>query len=250
MSNVAPLDDSIVSAIEESRVDLAAAFRWAAKCGLHEGIANHFSFAVSDDGRTFLMNPYGVHFSRITASDLLLIDAESVDYEDPLLDPTAIAIHGAMHRQRPAARCVIHLHPRYATALSVMDDPTILPLDQTGARFFKRVAYDFGYDGMGLGDEAERLPAVLGEHKAMMMGNHGVLTIGASVAEALDLMYYLERACETQVLAMSTGARLRPLSDAIAEKTAKQWEDYTPLLGAHLTAIKDALDAEGADYRR
>ena len=236
-------------AISIARIDLAATFRWAAKSGLHEGIANHFSFAVSDDGRSFLMNPYGVHFSRMQASDLLLIDADVIDEENPKLDPTAIAIHGAMHRQLPHARCVIHLHPRYATALGVLSDPTILPLDQTGARFFNRVAYDFGYDGMGLGEEAERLPSVLGDKSVMMMGHHGVITVADTIAEAFDTMYYLERACETQMLAMSTGRTLNVLSDEIAEKTARQWEGYMPLVGAHLDAIKDALDAENADYK-
>ncbi len=216
---------------------------------MHEGIANHFSFAVSDDGKSFLMNPYGVHFSRIRASDLLLIDADDVDKRDSRLDPTAIAIHGAMHRQKPNAKCVIHLHPRYATALGTLRDPRILPLDQTGARYFNRVAYDANYDGMGLGDEAERLPAVLGDKRVMLMGNHGVMTVGDTIAETFDTMYYLERACETQMLAMATGQPLSVLSDDVAEKTAQQWESYMPLVGAHLEAIKHTLDAEGADYR-
>lgn len=234
---------------QQARIELAAAFRWFARIGLHEGIANHFSFAVSDDGRQFLMNPFGVHFSKMRAGDLLRIDADNIDYDDDRLDPTAIAIHGAMHRKLPHARCILHLHPRYATALSTLEDPTILPIEQTCMRFYNRVAYDFGFDGMGLGDEAERLPGALGDKKVMMMGNHGVLTIGDSVAEAFDSMYFLERACETQMIAFASNRPLNPVSAEIAEKTARQWEGYLPLVDKHLRAIMDILDAEEPDYR-
>lgn len=233
----------------QARVELAAAFRWFARIGLHEGIANHFSFAVSDDGRQFWMNPFGVHFSKMRASDLLRVDADNIDDEDERLDPTAIAIHGAMHRRLPHARCILHLHPRYATALSTLKDPTILPIEQTCMRFYQRVAYDFGFDGMGLGEEAERLPGVLGDKKVMMMGNHGVLTVGDTVAEAFDSMYFLERACETQMLAYASGQPLNPVSGEVAEKTARQWEDYLPLVDKHLRGVMDVLDADEPDYR-
>ena len=110
--------------------DLAAALRWFARLDMNEGIANHFSCAVSDDGQNFLMNLYGVHFSKMKASDLLLLDARKTpeDYGDRV-DPTAWWIHGAMHRNNPQARCIVHLHSHYATALSALKDPTLPPVD-------------------------------------------------------------------------------------------------------------------------
>ena len=95
--------------MEEARRDLAAIFRWTAREGMHEGIANHFSYAVSDDGQQFLMNPFGVHFSKMRASDLLLVDANNLsEANKQLIDPTALAIHGAKHRNNPQARCIVH----------------------------------------------------------------------------------------------------------------------------------------------
>ena len=123
--------------IPEARRDLAAIFRWSARESMHEGIANHFSFSVSDDGQQFLMNPFGVHFSNMRASDLLLLDANitPADYGHEV-DPTAWWIHSAMHRNNPHARCIVHLHSHYATALSALKDPILPPIDQTSCRFF------------------------------------------------------------------------------------------------------------------
>ena len=143
----------------QARVDLACAFRWAARLGLHEAIANHFSLAVSADGRQFLINPYGKHFSEIRASDLILVDADdpgTLDRPDAP-DITAWALHGALHRNQPQARCVLHTHSKYATALACLADSTLPPIEQNCMRFFERVAIDEGFDGMGLGDEAERV---------------------------------------------------------------------------------------------
>ena len=109
----------IIVDIDEARCDLAAIFRWTARESMHEGIANHFSYAVTDDGQQFLMNPFGVHFSKMRASDLLLLDARKTpsDYGQKV-DPTAWWIHGAMHRNNPQARCIVHLHSQFATALA------------------------------------------------------------------------------------------------------------------------------------
>ena len=112
---------TITTDLDEARRDLAAIFRWTAREGMHEGIANHFSYAVSDDGQMFLMNPFGIHFSKLKASDMLLVDARHLDDEiRPRIDATAWAIHGAMHRNNPQARCIVHLHSHYATALSAV----------------------------------------------------------------------------------------------------------------------------------
>lgn len=235
--------------VTEARRDLAAAFRWAARCNMHEGIANHFSLAISDDGAKFLINPFGVHFSKMRASDLLELDARVAPTGlGDRVDPTAWAIHGALHRLAPHARCLIHLHSKYATALSTLKDPTLPPIDQTTMRFHNRVALDDGFDGMGLDDEAERIATRLDGAKVMMMGQHGVLTAGASVAEAWDLAYYFERGATTYMVALSTGRPLNVASDAVAEKTAQQWEAYDFAPEKHLRAIRDILDADEPDY--
>jgi ribulose-5-phosphate 4-epimerase/fuculose-1-phosphate aldolase len=240
----------IIIDIDEARRDLAAIFRWTARESMHEGIANHFSYAISDDGQQFLMNPYGVHFSKMRASDLLLLDARKTpsDYGQKV-DPTAWWIHGAMHRYNPQARCIVHLHSHYATALSALKDPTLLPVDQTSCRFFNRVAVDSGFDGMGLDDEAERLSTILGNKRMMMMGNHGFMTVAESPALAFDLAYYYERACRTYLTAKGSGLELSVLSNEIAEKTAKQWEAQDQTVDQHLAAIRRILDDEDPEYR-
>ncbi|MEM9757466.1 MAG: class II aldolase/adducin family protein, partial [Pseudomonadota bacterium] len=174
---------------QDLRADLAAAFRWTARLGMNEGVANHYSASVNDDGTRFLVNPEGVYWSRVRASDLVEVDAE-----DPAaatgVDRTALDIHGALHRHVPRARVIMHLHSTYATVLSTLADPTLPPIDQTTMRFYNRVALDDGFDGMGLGDEAERLAGTLGNHSILMMGQHGVLVIGDSVGQCFDDIYY------------------------------------------------------------
>jgi ribulose-5-phosphate 4-epimerase/fuculose-1-phosphate aldolase len=239
--------------IRQIRVDLAAAFRWFVKLNMHEGVGNHFSAAVSPDGSKFLMNPRCVHFSRVTASNLQQLDAHDKRIlETPQSpDPTAWYIHGRLHAKLPQARCIMHLHPKHATALSALADSRILPIDQTTMRYYENVAYDEAFGGMALSDEeGDRLASLMGPKKTvMMMGNHGVLVAASSVALAFDLMYYLERACETQMIAMATGQKLRIASDNVAKVTAQQWEEYPGLADDHLREVKALLDREQPDYR-
>lgn len=232
------------------RVDLAAACRMASRLDWQEAVANHFSVATSADGGCFLMNPLWRHFSRLRASDFLLLDAQA----DPtqtlaLVDPTAWAIHGTMHAHLPRARCILHVHPPFATAWSCLADPEIEPVDQTCARFYKRVAIDAHYGGLAdNAAEGLRLTRSLADKHVLMMGNHGVLVVGNTVAEAFDALYHLERACRTLVLAHSTGQPLRFLSDHIAEKTALAWEDGGAQAAAHFEQIKTVLNAEDPSY--
>ena len=232
----------------EIRADMAASFRWCARLGLNEGIANHFSVAVNEDGTRFLVNPEGKYWSHLSASDMVEVDANDMDAAEGV-DRTALAIHGALHRRLPRARVVMHLHSRYATVLSTLKDPTLPPIDQTSMRFFNRVAVDSGFDGMGLGDEAERLATCLGNHNILMMGQHGVLVVGESVGQCFDDIFYFERAAETYVLALQTGQALNLASADVAEKTAQQWDDYEDGGEMHLRAIRDVLDGEEPGYR-
>jgi ribulose-5-phosphate 4-epimerase/fuculose-1-phosphate aldolase len=233
------------------RVDLAAAFRLAVHFDWHEAVANHFSLAVSPDGRKFLMNRRWRHFSRIRASDLLLLDADddAIMHTDDAPDPTAWCIHGRIHRALPRARCILHLHTPYATAVSTLADPEIKPIDQTTARYFNRVAYDMDYGGIADSTaEGDRLAAALGDQSTMMMGQHGILLVGETVADTFDRLYYLERACRTLVLAYSTGQPLNVMPDDLAEATARAWESDTAQPVAHFDELKRGLDAGDPSY--
>ena len=233
------------------RVDLAAMFRLAVHFDWHEAIANHFSLAVSPDGRRFLMNPKWQHFATIRASELLLLDVDDpATMERPdAPDPSAWAIHGRMHALVPQARCILHVHSPYATAVAALADPTILPIEQNTARYYNRVAYDLSYGGIADGlEEGERLAGLMGPHRRMMMGNHGVLVAADSVAAAFDDLYYLERACRTLVLARSTGQPLNVMGDALAESTARGWDSYQGADVAHFDEMKRMLDRTDPSY--
>ncbi len=234
------------------RTNLAAALRWTARLDLHEGVANHFSLAVNDDGSRFLMNPNQVHFSRIRASDLLLLDADDREALERANapDPTAWGLHGALHRLCPQARCAMHVHSVYATVLACLADSTLPPIDQNTAIFFNRIAVDEDYGGLAFEEEAERCCALLADpsKKVLIMGNHGIMVIGRDVPETFNRLYYFERAAETYIKALWTQRPLRILSDEIAEKTAREIEQYPGQADRHFTELKAILDQEGSDY--
>ncbi|MCT4558658.1 MAG: class II aldolase and adducin N-terminal domain-containing protein [Pelagimonas sp.] len=234
------------------RVDMAAAFRWTERLDMHEGVANHFSLAVNDDGTRFLMNPNQMHFRRIKASDLLLLDANDPTTMDQpnAPDPTAWGLHGSIHRLCPHARCVMHVHSIHATVLASLADSRLPPIDQNCATFFNRYVIDDGYGGLAFEEEGTRCAAMLSDPKikVMIMGNHGVLVIGDSAADAFNRLYYFERAAETYIRALQTGQPLRVLSDEIAEKTAQELDAYPEQAEAHMSEIKAILDEEGSSY--
>lgn len=248
-SKVIPLDNRDE---QKMRVDLAAALRLAARADWHEGVANHFSAAVSPDGSKFLVNPRWRHFSRVKTSELLLVDANDPATMDlpNAPDPSAWAIHSAIHRLVPNARVILHLHPPYATTLATLKDSSIKPIDQVTARFFNRIATDHSFGGIASDvAEGERIASTIGNHSVLMMNNHGVTTIADSVAEAFDAMYHLERAARTQVLAYSTGQPLNIMNDQLAEETAAEWESYKDAEFSHFEEMKQILDAEQPDFR-
>ena len=234
------------------RVDLAAAFRWTARLNMHEAVANHFSLATNPAGTEFLINPNARHFARLTASDMVLIDANdptTMDRPDAP-DPTAWGLHGSIHRACPHAACVMHVHSIHATVLASLADSRLPAIDQNSAMFHNRQIVDANYGGMAFGDEGARCAALLTDPKVkvMIMGNHGVLVIGDTVADTFNRLYYFERAAETYIRALQTGKPLRTLPEAVAEKTAREWEDYPTGADAHLSELKAILDAEGSTY--
>lgn len=218
--------------------------------GLHEGVCNHFSLALAEmDGR-FLVNPQGLHWSEVTASDIVLADLDGRVVEGRhAVEPTAFFIHARIHRNKPVARCALHTHMPYATALTSLENGRLEPVSQNALRFLGRIAYDDEYNGLALdAAEGDRMSAKLGDADVLFLANHGVIVTGSDVATAFDDMYYLERACMVQVLAQSTGARLKHVPEPVADLTRRQMaqEDQQSVL--HFAALKRILDREEPDY--
>jgi ribulose-5-phosphate 4-epimerase/fuculose-1-phosphate aldolase len=237
--------------IEEARISLAATFRWAARLGYHEGICNHFSLMVPGRDDLFLINAHGMHWSQITASSLMLLNSEGEIVEgEGRIEDTALYIHWRVHRALPQARCVLHTHMPYATALTSLQDQTLHMSNQNCVRFHDRIVYDDAYNGLALdNDEGDRIAAALGSRDVMFMGNHGILVVGQSLANAWDDLYYLERACENQVLALSTGLPLREIPTQLVQAAKNQILDSPAYGERHLEALQAVLEREEPDYR-
>ena len=233
--------------------DLAAVFRWTARLNMHEAVANHFSVSAPDSSEDFYVNGSGMHFSTIKSSDLVLIEQSKINElkdKPELVDPTALYIHGSIHKKVPNAKCILHVHSKYATTLATLEDPTLPPIDQNSMRFFNRVGVYSDFGGMGFEEEAIKMANKIGNKKVLLMSNHGILTTGQTVAEAFDELFYFEKACETYITALSTNKKLKIVSDEIAEKTAQEWEDSSPShQNLHLKAIRSILDSEDPSYK-
>ncbi len=234
-----------------ARVDLAAAFRLAVRMDLHEGVCNHFSLMLP--GGTFLLNAYGLHWSEVTASNLLCLDSRGkVLGGEGEFEKTAFYIHSRIHLAHPRAACVLHTHMPYATSLTLLEGGRLEMAEQNALRFLDDIAYDDVYNGLVV-DEAEgdRIARALGQKRVMFLASHGVIVVGPSVAEAFDSLYYLERACRLQVLARSTLGRLRQVRPEVARETHRlMLGDAPAYAGAHFSALKRILDREEPDYSR
>jgi ribulose-5-phosphate 4-epimerase/fuculose-1-phosphate aldolase len=250
-------EHQVTTAVERAmRVDLAAAFRLAVRLDLHEGVCNHFSVMLPHAKR-FLLNRYGLHWSEVTASNLLALDAAgNVLESDGEYEKTAFYIHGRIHVANPRATCVLHTHMPYATALTLLEGGRLEMVEQNALRFHDDIAYDDTYNGLVVDDaEGDRLARVLGGKRVMFLANHGVIVVGPSVAEAFDALYYLERACRLQVLARSvvanSGGKLRAVRQDVVEQTYKLiLADAPKYAGAHFSALKRILDREEPGYSR
>lgn len=235
-----------------ARTDLAAAFRMAVRLDLHEGVCNHFTLMLPD-GKRFLLNRYGLHWSEVTASNLLALDANgNILQGEGEFEKTAFYIHSRIHLKNPRAACVLHTHMPYATALTLLENGRLEMVEQNALRFHDDIAYDDTYNGLVVDNaEGDRLADVLGSKRVLFLANHGVIVVGPTVAEAFDLLYYLERACRLQVLARSMHAKLRPVRPEVVRETYRLILNDTPqYAGAHFSALKRILDREEPDYSR
>jgi len=231
----------------EERKDLAASFRWAERINLHEGVANHFSLAVNEDGTEFLMNPNMWHFSRIKASDLLLLNAndKSVLQKENPPDATAWGLHGAIHKNCKHARCVMHVHSIYATVLASLEEDIIIPpINQISCLFFGKQIIDTQYGGLAFEEEGQRCSNLLKDESftTMIMGNHGLLVIGSNVAEAFTNIYFLEKACSYQVRALSGNLELNYPSEESIETTRQQGEGREMAAALLWPAVKRKME--------
>jgi ribulose-5-phosphate 4-epimerase/fuculose-1-phosphate aldolase len=238
-------------ALRAARSIRAASLRMAARFGLEEGICNHFSAMVPGRDDLFLVNPYGLMFREVTASSILVCDFEGrvVDGEGQP-EATAFFIHARLHKRLPRARAAFHTHMPYSTALSMVEGDPLIWAGQTSLKFYGRVAVDEEYNGLAL-DEAEgdRIAEAMGDADVVFMRNHGVMVTAPTIAMAWDDLYYLERAAEVQVKAMSTGRPFRIIPPGLAQKTQDQMRPADAESGRlHLEAVKRLLMREEPEF--
>lgn len=217
------------------RVDLAAAYRLIALYGWDDLIFTHISVRIPGDDHHFLINPYGMMFDEITASSLVRVDQEGnkLEPDDFDVNPAGFTIHSAIHAVREDVVCVMHTHTTEGVAVSTQQDG-LLPLSQQSLFPLSNLAYH-DYEGVALReDEKARLQADLGDNNFMILRNHGLLTTGDSVAEAFLAMYILQRACEVQIQAMSSGQPLIPIPDTILSTIQQQAKQVTKGMGGQL----------------
>jgi ribulose-5-phosphate 4-epimerase/fuculose-1-phosphate aldolase len=242
----APAQDVATQALAAGRIDLVAALRWAARLGLNEGVCNHFSLELAPD--RYLINPQGLHWSEVKARDILLIDGEGRVLDGPhALEPTAFFIHSWIHRLNPHAKAVLHTHMPYATALTLVQGGRLEWCNQNALRFRGRVAYDDTYNGLALDDaEGRRIASQLRGADVVFMASHGVTVVGPSVAWAFDDLYYLERACMHQALAMQLagGRALQRVPDALCERVGAQIAGERQQSDLFFASIRRLLDRD------
>lgn len=238
------------SYIDERR-DLAAVFRGAAMFSGQAGVCSHFSLRVGDEPLRFLLNPWGMYFSEARASELMLID-ENGKSQDPAHDAgfAAFNIHSRIHALHPEAHCVLHTHMPYATAITMLEHGRLEPASQEALRFYGDIAYDDSYNGLAHdAAEGERIARAMGDKHVLFLAHHGVIVVGPTVAQAFDHLYYLERAAELQIKAMSSQRSLRLVPAEVASRTAQQFmrgrEHWACL---HLTALRRKLDRDQPTY--
>ncbi len=227
---VMPDTPAMTDAEWETRVDLAACYRLIAHYGMDDLFATHISARVPGGEEHFLINPYGWHFSEVTASSLVKVDLDGriVGDSPHVINPAGFVIHSAIHAARPDVKCVLHTHTVAGMAVSTLKEG-LMPLMQKSTRYYKRVAYhDFEGKAQDLG-ERERLVQDLGDRNYLVLRNHGLIVCAPRISQAFKEMYAMEKACKTQLAVLATQREMIPLSESLLEHAAGQFErDATP----------------------
>jgi ribulose-5-phosphate 4-epimerase/fuculose-1-phosphate aldolase len=240
----------------QARIDLAACHRLAARFALNEGIDNHLTMLVPGHSDRFYLAPFGLLWSEVKASDLMELDfSGKLVSGRGLVEDTALHIHLPVHRLAPQACCVLHTHMPYATAIGMLEEAGLEMAVQSAIGFHGQLAW-YDYNGLALDpSEGERMAQALGDKSVLMLRNHGVLVVGSSPAQAFERLYFLERACQAQILALSTGRALRIVPQSVVRETVAQFDACTEVGGVnrselHFDALKRLLDRSEADYAR
>ena len=235
----------------ENRVNLAACYHLADHFQMSDIVWNHITAKTSPNKETFLINPFGLRYDEVRASNLVEITMEgNVVHGESKINDTGFIIHGAIHKTRKDINCVMHTHSRAGLAISSLKDG-LQPMIQDAAIFYNRVSYH-DWEGMSTNeDECERLSKSLGTNKTMVLRNHGLLTCGESISETFILMYYLEKACRNQLDIYSTGLELIKPSSNLLEYAAGQYEDPMYKIGKNeWPALKRILDDKKSIYNQ
>lgn len=243
--------EKLSSAEWQQRVDLAACYRLVALYGWDDLIFTHISARVPGPDHHFLINPYGLMFNEITASSLVKVglDGQKVDDSPYDINPAGFTIHSAVHASREDANCVLHVHSINGVAVSAQEEG-VLPLSQHSIFVLSSLAYH-DYEGVALeADEKPRLVRDLGDKRFLMLRNHGLLTVGSSVAEAFVAMYFFETTCMMQIRAMAGGTPLRRIGKTIVDGAQRQMEVVTRGAGFGLAwpALLRRLDSVAPGY--
>jgi ribulose-5-phosphate 4-epimerase/fuculose-1-phosphate aldolase len=240
----------------QARVDLAAAHRLAVMHGFDEGIFNHLTLRVPGHDDRYYQIPFGLLWSEVTASCLMEVGYDGTRLAgEGEIERSCYCIHAPMHRLMPNAAAVFHTHMPFASALARLEDPRILPIGQTELGIMMVTGYDSTYAGPAVDPaEGSRLAGIMDDKKVLMMASHGVVTVGASVAEAYDLLYYVERAAQVQLYAMSSGRPLKFLPQDVIETTIAEYRKGELYAGRppcqwHFDALKRMLDKREPDYK-
>jgi ribulose-5-phosphate 4-epimerase/fuculose-1-phosphate aldolase len=240
------------------RVQLAAAYRLIDHWGMSELIYNHISVRLPGPDDHFLINPFGLMYREIRASNLVKIDLEGniiasaggFETRPYRVNRAGFVIHSAIHRARPDAQCIVHTHTPAGMAVVSLKEG-LIPVALEGLRFHNQIAFH-EFRGITLSmEEQESLVKSFGDKRVLLLRNHGLLTVGPTVAQAVCLMYYLERACQVQLMAQSTGRELNSLSQQLCEYTASQhWNKVEQLDDLVWPALIRMLDQKDPTYKK
>ena len=239
----------------KSRQDLAAAYRLADHFGFSEGIDNHLTLSLPEEDDKYLLIPYGLHWSEVKASSLLVVDGEGKKISGKgYAEPTAFLIHGEVHAASSKNKCVMHTHMESALAITMQDKGRLLMADQNACRFYSNINYLDEYEGLVLNKQAANpIGKAMIEADILFLANHGVIVTGNTVFEAWESLYYLEKACRAQILSMSMGNKLKIINGQIAKKVSDQIKEESKSDSAnsyrHFEALKRILiNNGGEDY--
>lgn len=242
---------SDASAVQQAKIELAAALRWAARLGFQSGVCNHFSVAMPGRDDLMLINPEGFFWSEARVSDLVVAthDGKILTDNGHTVELTAFSIHAPIHRLLPQAVAVLHTHMHHATAICMRKGGTVSPSYLSAMSFYQRIAYDRGFDGPALTPaEGERLAALLGDNFILMMENHGPLVIGATIGEALLRLTYLEDTCKMQLLAEAGGHELQAIPSQMMAAIPKDVPRFKAYSKDFMNAVVRTLTREEPEF--